>query len=81
MQQGEQNPDANPLGFTLLMLGLPLDIEPNSFLANTMDPSAPVASRRLRLFILATIPEEPLGEDSLETTQQQTGDSPLLPAL
>ena len=79
VQQREQNPNADPLGFTPPMLGSPLDVEPNPFLADTTDPSAPVASGRLRLSILAAIPEEPLGEDDLEATQQQTDDSLLSP--
>ena len=68
-QQGEQNLDADPLGFTPLTLGLPSDVKPNPFLTNTMNPSAPVAPGRLRLSIPAAIPEEPLGEDDLEATQ------------
>ena len=80
-QQGEQNPDADPLGFMLPTLGLPLDIELNLFLADTTDPSALVAPGQLRLSILAAIPEEPLGEDNLEATQRQTSDSPLSPPL
>ena len=79
VQQGEQNLNADPLGFAPPMLGSPLDVEPNPFLADTTDPSAPVASGRLRLSILAAIPEEPLGEDDLEATQQQTDDSLLSP--
>ena len=59
------------------MLGSPLDVKPNSFLADTTDPSAPVAPGRLRLSIPAAIPEEPLGKDDLEAAQRQTGDSPL----
>jgi len=51
------------------------------FFANTTEPSVPVVPGQLRLSVLATIPEEPLGEDSLEATQQQASDSPLSPAL